>query len=652
MTTAILPTFIYFMLFQFHLDLIPNSGDHDLAVSPPLRYSLEGNEFSPSQQDIAYGSSIALRHLGTNGGYLHSHLKRYESGSTQQEVSIYPYEDMNNIWVIHKASERWNATQPLEYVKNNDRVVLEHYSTLRKLHSHDHKPPSSNKKEQFEVSAYGDPTIADPNDFWWVQILRDDDENDGEDETPIKAIDTRIRLLHSRLCHLLSHNVRMPNEEKPQQEVVCMHAASKGLSTWSIEHAYHEELEEEETVSYEKMTRIEIMKELHQHMLNYQSVIYDQLAPSPPADPKYHLQLLKARKIKPMNWFFGTAAYRLWDQVSGRSVYIAMNPAAKIMTFISLGIVVMYVALDMVLRKRQVKWPRPLSFELAGQKWTGYDPVATRELYCQSITFFCTASLIQALALYLMPSFNLKLTDSLPSAYFSAGLIAVVLDAVTLRMGKKAQSYACLLVLLLSFYGFSQLYPVSYGNYFWSKNDCKSVKGINFDCNRYPVQQVINNKNNDSGVKDEGQEEAEEDKERRISTVYVDMPGKAELYRYHIGHEIQADHHISAIQYASFSKAYQEATGVERYHRIQSTPGPSESEVAEWQNEIFSQAKKRAKQKQKKIKAEKKRKEKEAQAQKGEEEIDNKMEEKEAEEQAQKEEQEVVDNKMEEKEQE
>ena len=58
---------------------------------------------------------------------------------------------MNNIWVIHRARERWNVTQPIEYVKNNDRVILEHYSTLRKLHSHDHKPPVSNKKEQFEV---------------------------------------------------------------------------------------------------------------------------------------------------------------------------------------------------------------------------------------------------------------------------------------------------------------------------------------------------------------------------------------------------------------------------------------------------------------------------------------------------------------------
>ena len=226
-----------------------------------------------------------------------------------------------------------------------------------------------------------------------------------------------------------------------------------------------------------------------------------------------------------------------------------------------------------------------------------------------------------------MPSFNLKLTDSLPSVYFSAGLIAVILDAVTLRMGKKAQSYACLLVLLLSFYGFSQLYPVSYGNYFWSQNDCKSVKGIDFNCNRYPVQHVIKDRDGINDAKNEGQEQ--ENKEDRISTVYVDMPGKAEPYRYHIGHEMQADHHIASIQYASFSKAYQEATGTERYHRIQSTPGPSESEVAGWQKEIFAQARKRAKQRKALLaeQEEKKRLEDEAEGQ----EVDNKMEEREQE---------------------
>lgn len=70
----------------------------------------------------------------------------------EQEVTMYPHFDLNNIWIIHRAGKRWNDTQPLEYVRNNDQVMLEHYATSRKLHSHDHRPPVTNKKEQSEVT--------------------------------------------------------------------------------------------------------------------------------------------------------------------------------------------------------------------------------------------------------------------------------------------------------------------------------------------------------------------------------------------------------------------------------------------------------------------------------------------------------------------
>ncbi|KAI9489426.1 hypothetical protein BDB00DRAFT_791129 [Zychaea mexicana] len=560
-TTAVLPLCIYLMLFHIHIGMIPMAGDHDLVVSPRLRFSLEGNEFPKTQQDIAYGSSVVLRHWGSNGGYLHSHFKRYEGGSTQQQVSVYPFEDMNNIWVIHKADNRWNASQPVEYVRNNDRIMLEHYSTVRKLHSHDHRPPVSNKKEQSEVSAYGDPLVRDPHDYWWIQVLYDDGQSDGDDKTPIKAVNTRIRLLHSRICHLLSHNVRLPDADKPQQEAICMQGAKKELSAWVIEQAYHENLEGEELVGYEKMTRMEIIKEVHRHMLSYRSVMHDHLAPTPPADPTFQIQLLKREQAKPMDWFFGTKAYRLWDQVAGRSVYLAMNPSAKVMTFIALATCGMYMALSTILQKRQIKLPR--AFEWA-------------------------ASLIHALALYMMPAFNLKLADSLPSAYFSAGLIAVVLDAVTLRMSRKTQYYACLTVVLLACYGFIQLYPVSYGSRFWTQSDCRRLNGIDLECNRYPET--------NPHAQQQQQRVTEDEKRDKISIVYVDMPGKAEPFRYHIGHEIQADEHIAAMQGASFSKAYREATGTARYHRVESTPGPSETEVAMWQKEIFAHARERAEQ--------------------------------------------------------
>ncbi|KAI8146733.1 hypothetical protein BJV82DRAFT_395608 [Fennellomyces sp. T-0311] len=576
-TTAVLPLYVYFIIFQYHLGRVPNAGDHDLAVSARLRYSLVGNEFEQTQQDIAFGSSLVLRHLGTNGGYLHSHLRRYDGGSTQQEVSLYPFEDMNNIWVIHKSRVRWNESQPLEFVKNNDQVILEHFPTWRKLHSHDHRPPVSNKKEHNEVSAYGDPFISDANDYWWVQMLRDDDTFDGKDKTPLKAIKSRFRLLHKRGCHLLSHNVKLPNDEKPQQEVTCMTSAKKEMSSWVIESAYHPALTGEQTIGYEKLTRLEIMKEAHEHMLAYPSVIHDRLVPSTAVDFEKQLKALKRQQAKPIAWFLGTKAFRMWDQVAGRSIYLAMNPVVKAMTITTLCLCSIYLVLDSLLRKRQIKWPQVFK-----RKQPATDASATRELYYQSITYFCTASLIQALALYLMPAFNLKLADSLPSAYFSACLIAVVIDAVTSRMGKKAQSYACVAVLVFASYGFLKLSPISYGSQFWSQNDCKSMKGIDLECNRYPETLMHTTQSGN---------------ERQvISTVYVDMPGKVEPYRYHVGHEPQADEHIATMQRASFSKAFYEATGSLRYHKVESTPAPSETDIAFWQGEIYKNGEERVEQ--------------------------------------------------------
>ena len=150
-------------------------------------------------------------------------------------------------------------------------------------------------------------------------------------------------------------------------------------------------------------------------------------------------------------------------------------------------------------------------------------------------------------------------------------------------MGKRAQSYACIAVLLFASYGFIRLSPISYGSQFWSQNDCKNLKGIDLDCNRFPETLAHTQNGNGRQV---------------ISTVYVEMPGKVEPYRYHVGHEPQADEHIATMQRASFSKAFYEATGSFRFHKVESTPAPMETEVTGWQKEILKNGEARQKKEQ------------------------------------------------------
>lgn len=48
-TMLLLPCLVYFTIFHFHLSMVPNAGDHDLLVSPKLKYSLVGHQAEPSQ---------------------------------------------------------------------------------------------------------------------------------------------------------------------------------------------------------------------------------------------------------------------------------------------------------------------------------------------------------------------------------------------------------------------------------------------------------------------------------------------------------------------------------------------------------------------------------------------------------------------------
>jgi dolichyl-phosphate-mannose-protein mannosyltransferase len=98
------------------MGLVPSSGDHDLLLSPEFKYSLEGNDFEPTQpsklvllfilicytnfaffvffkikKEIAYGSSVVIKHRNTGGGYLHTHKVHYSTGSKRMLIECFIY---------------------------------------------------------------------------------------------------------------------------------------------------------------------------------------------------------------------------------------------------------------------------------------------------------------------------------------------------------------------------------------------------------------------------------------------------------------------------------------------------------------------------------------------------------------------------------
>jgi dolichyl-phosphate-mannose-protein mannosyltransferase len=110
----------------------------------------------------------------------------YPGGSNQQQITLYPHIDDNNLWLLQ------NQTDPEEPVNStgippSSRLIvapimieegavirLQHQISEKRLHSHDVRPPVTDSDWQNEVSGYGFPGFeGDANDFFRVEIVKD-----------------------------------------------------------------------------------------------------------------------------------------------------------------------------------------------------------------------------------------------------------------------------------------------------------------------------------------------------------------------------------------------------------------------------------------------------------------------------------------------
>ena len=141
-------------------------------MSSAFRAGLQGNKIPRDiTEQVGLGSVVTIRHVDTQGGYLHSHEHFYQTGSKQQQITLYPHLDSNNKWLI----EPYNGTihnETFVPLINGMKIRLKHINTGRRLHSHDEKPPVSERDWQKECSCYGyDGFAGDANDDWVVEIV-------------------------------------------------------------------------------------------------------------------------------------------------------------------------------------------------------------------------------------------------------------------------------------------------------------------------------------------------------------------------------------------------------------------------------------------------------------------------------------------------
>lgn len=162
---------------------------------------------------------------------------------TEQQVTLYPHRDDNNLWRVLNATvnnyEQYDYEhEPIVYIDHGSHIKLRHLVTDRGLHSHEVRPPVSDVDFQNEVSAYGMPGfIGDINDDWVVEIEKGD-SSDKESGKRLRTLRTHFKLRHLNTgCYLFSHKVKLPEWGFDQQEVTCNKNAVKENSLWYVETA-------------------------------------------------------------------------------------------------------------------------------------------------------------------------------------------------------------------------------------------------------------------------------------------------------------------------------------------------------------------------------------------------------------------------------
>ncbi|XP_013883600.1 protein O-mannosyl-transferase 1 [Austrofundulus limnaeus] len=253
----VVPVLLYVFWFYVHLSLLNRSGPHDQLMSSAFQASLQGGLARITQGqplEVAYGSQVTLRSSASQPVpcWLHSHKANYpiryedrRGSSHQQQVTCYPFKDVNNWWIIkHPDRQELMVDTPPRPVHHGDVIQMVHGMTSRLLNSHDVAAPMSPHAQ--EVSGYLDFNVSMPaQNLWRVDIPGREAESDVW-----KTILSEVRLVHVNTSAVLKlSGASLPEWGFRQLEVVAekhfkSHSSSLG---WTVEeHRYGTSQEQKE----------------------------------------------------------------------------------------------------------------------------------------------------------------------------------------------------------------------------------------------------------------------------------------------------------------------------------------------------------------------------------------------------------------------
>ncbi|KAI6151530.1 glycosyltransferase family 39 protein [Pisolithus tinctorius] len=435
-----IPILFYMTMFEIHFLILGSSGDGDAFMSSEFRQTL-GHGMPDTYADVAIGSQITIRHVNTQGGYLHSHSHNYPGGSGQQQITLYPHRDENNLWLVLNATadnypQYDYEHQPIEYIKHGSRVSFA-------LHSHDVRPPVSDVDFQNEVSGYGMTGFTgDLNDDW----IR------------VKTLRTHFKLRHFMTgCYLFSHSVKLPEWAFDQQEVTCNKQAVKANSLWYVETASkHPQLPQNaERVNYKIPGFLSKFWELQEVMWTTNSKLTDR-----------HVY-----DSRPWSWPFLRRGINFWVK-DHRQIYLIGNP---FVWWSSTASVITYVLVRgfLILRaKRGYK-------DLENTKLVKYDVLCG---------FLFTGYVLHYLPFFLM-SRQLFLHHYFPALYFAILLTSAVFDFATSTLRPRIRLQVACVLIIIAVLTFDKFSSLVYGSP-WTRSKCNNavwIKTWDFACIQLPT---------------------------------------------------------------------------------------------------------------------------------------------------------------------
>lgn len=269
-----IPATIYCGIFAVHFMLLPFNGTGSGIMLPSFKAGLMDSEaIRNTPVEVSYGSTVTLKHHRLDT-YLHSHAHNYETGSGQQQVSMYGFSpDANNQWVLETHGTNFEGKLDTRFrpIKDGDTVKIFHKGTQQYLRANDERPPNAEHDYANEVSCHGNrEDTEDINYEWKVKIVGKKPHAPNDLALrKLRATETVFQLIHrGTQCVLMGHDVRLPKWGFHQHQVLCVVGPTLPNTLWYIENNNHPVLDADlETYPRVNLPRLLLWRKLAEYHL-------------------------------------------------------------------------------------------------------------------------------------------------------------------------------------------------------------------------------------------------------------------------------------------------------------------------------------------------------------------------------------------------